>query len=186
MARAARSQFALDEVIWMIASLSPLKRGPHASGADRLAMVRLAIEGEAGFAEGDDELARPGPSYTIDTIRDLKRRRKDISVFLVLGSDSLATFPRWREAAAILQEAQPVVAPRRGFARSEVEAALAPLGSQAVEAFRRGWLEMPEVDIASTDIRRRVRAGASIHGLVPDAVERHIRERGLYRDPDAA
>jgi len=161
---------ALDELRFVPARDQPFKRGRHgASPEDRLAMLRLAVANAPGFLVDPQECVRPGPSYTIDTLRALKAEHPDTSLSLLVGSDAAQDFPMWREAAAIRELATVVVLTRPG-------AAVPPGVGSA--------LPVPAIDISATVIRQRIRARESIRFLVPDAVARYIAEHCLYVDED--
>ena len=136
--------------------------------AERLAMTRLAAQGDPAFEVDAREVERPGPSYTVDTLREL-RDEGERDVVLILGSDALADMPCWREPDAIVALARLAVAPRAG---QPVEA---PAGARLLV------IDMPPLAISSTLVRERVRAGEPLDGLLPDAVAAHVRARGLYR-----
>ncbi len=167
LAEAARDRFALDRVLLVVAAGQPLKpSGPAAPAEDRYAMVRLAVRGRPRLEASDIELRRPAPSYTVDTLREIARGIGPLDeVLLLLGSDAMADFPRWREAEAIRALARLVVCPRPG-------APAAPGGDDRLE------VETPAV--SSTDVRRRAAAGEGLEGLVPEDVAVYIAERGLY------
>ena len=133
-------------------------------GADRLAMTRLAIQGNPRFAADGREVERPGPSYTVDTLREL-HAEGHADIVLVLGSDAVADLPNWREPGEIRRLARIVVA--------EKEPAAGTAGFERVD--------MPLLRISSTEIRARVAAGRPIRYLVPGAVREYIEAHGLYR-----
>lgn len=186
LARAAREAAALNRVLFVVANRSPLKPGSGAPPEERLAMVRLAVEGEAGLEACDLELHRPAPSYTIDTIRELRRLFAGAELRILLGSDSLGTFPRWREAAALVREAPPIVVPRRNAGREALETLRGELGEELAAAVARGWIEAPLVDVSSSELRRRLEAGEDVSAWLPPAVAAHIVARGLYRGAPGA
>lgn len=133
-------------------------------GLSRLEMVRLAIAGNVHFEADPREVGRPGSSYTVETLRELRAEgHKDI--VLVLGSDAAADLPNWREPEEIQRLAQIVVAekePGAGTGRFE-------------------RVDMPLLRISSTEVRARVAAGQPIRYLVPEAVREYIEREGLYR-----
>ena len=147
------------------------KEQPLASGADRLAMVELAIAGEPRLAVSDVDIARGGTTYTIDTLGDLQRDAgDDTDWWFITGADALADFGSWRDPAGILARAKVVGVSRPGYVLQ------APHGFEdAIEI-----VELPSLDIASSDIRRRVAAGESLAGLVPDAVADYIATHRMY------
>lgn len=173
IARAALDAGKLDLVYFIVAARPPHKQTvTHAAPDDRLAMVRAAVEDDARLEASDLELVREGYSYTIDTIQEFQRRYPGAELFLIIGYDSLLDLPRWRRPDHIVECCRLLVAPRPRM----VERPAAELeGCYQILPFK-------ETDLSSTEIRRRVAAGESIEGLVPPAVERIIREKGIYRD----
>jgi len=168
-ARRAAEALGLDGVTFIPCSMQPWKpHGPAASGAHRAAMLRLALEGERGFTVDTLELDRPGPSYTVDTLRALTAAKPDERFVLLLGADAAAGFGRWREAEEVARLAEVAVLTRPGA--PEVKSA----GIRHVVA-------TPAIEISASDIRARVLAGQSIRWLVPDAVAAYIAEHRLYR-----
>jgi nicotinate-nucleotide adenylyltransferase len=179
LAHAAREEMDLAEVLFVLAGRPWRKAGRSiAPDEHRVAMVRLAIEGEQAFLVSMLELEREGPTYTADTLEALRESRPQDELFFILGEDALVDLPNWSRPGRILELAALVVARRAGVERSAVEEAgrrLTGLLDRAV------WLKMPLVDISASDIRDRVRSGLPIGDLVPSAVEEYIREHGLYR-----
>jgi nicotinate-nucleotide adenylyltransferase len=159
-----------DEVRLVPVGQQPLKRGSHrADPAHRARMTELAVEGAPGFVVDRFEVERPGPSYTVETLRSLRARYPGAELCLLLGSDAAALLSQWHEPDAVRQLARIV-----GFNRAD--AAEPPAG---VDRF----VTVPRIDISSTAVRERVRVGKSIRYWVPEAVARYIDTHGLYRDP---
>ena len=161
--------------------LIPSATSPHklghadmASAQDRLAMCQFATTGQDLIEVDDIELRRPPPSYTIDTARELRRTRGWNEVNWLIGADQVPALPRWHEATALLREVNFVVMARPGwsFDWHTLPPQFRVLQNHVVEA--------PLLDISSTDIRQRVRAGQPIDHLVPPAVANYIREQHLY------
>ncbi len=172
LARLARDALALDELRWIPAGRPWQKARSITPAEHREAMVRAAIEGEPRFVLDRCELERDGPSYMVDTVQALQAREPDARWVLILGQDQLAglhTWHRWRELLARVELA---VADRPGAAAA-VDPEVAAVTRQAVP--------LPLRDIASTDIRARVRQGLPIAELVPPAVARYIDRHHLYR-----
>ncbi len=168
-AESAREAAGLDQVAFVPAARSPYKGEPVSPAFDRYAMVALATAGHEAFVPADLELAREAPSYTVDTVRALRRGRPDDVLFLIVGSDSVAELPAWRESARIFEECTVVAVARPG------EAAPARPAAEVM------WVDGPGLPVSATDVRRRVRDGRSIRFLVPDSVADYIAKRGLYR-----
>jgi nicotinate-nucleotide adenylyltransferase len=165
LARAALEELGLDRILLIPANLSPHKTGTKpATAQDRLAMLQLATMDEPGFEACDLELHRPPPSYTVETLRELKSRQADDEFTLLIGADNVAKFETWREPDEIRRLANLAVLDRAG--------ADAPHDWPVVRRL---------VDISSTDIRARVADGRSIRYLTPDKVCDYIAAHGLYR-----
>ena len=178
IAEEARDRLDLEEVCFVPARDPWMKAGqPLTSGHDRLSMARLAMEDNPFFRVSTLELERPGPSYTVDTLRELQEDYgPEAQLFFILGSDAFARFDEWKDTEGILGLATLVVVDRPG-ATASAEAIAQQVGNAgSVERVRGVHLE-----ISAKDIRRRVAAGASIRYLVPEPVERYIYARGLYR-----
>jgi nicotinate-nucleotide adenylyltransferase len=145
------------------------------SDEDRLAMLRLALEGEAAYRVSTQELEREGPSYTADTLEALRAERPSDELFFLMGEDALADLPNWVRPQRIIELATLAVARRPGGGAGAAADRLPGLAQRVV------WLDMPLVDVSATAARERVRRGEAIEGMVPPAVAAYIRERGLYR-----
>jgi nicotinate-nucleotide adenylyltransferase len=160
------------------AQVSPLKVDSDPVSAEhRARMVELAIAGNPAFALSRVDLDRPGPSYTVDTLRLLKAQyRPETELFFIVGEDSLETFMRWRSPGEILQLSRLVVVSRPGYDvdLDRLQARLPELGAALALP------DTPEIMISSTEVRRRVREGWTIRYLVSEPVERYIREHDLY------
>ena len=174
IARAARDTAGLDTVLFVVAARPPHKRGDvFASAEDRLALVQAAIAGEKGMEVSRIEMDRIGPSYTVDTLREIHQQHPEAALFLILGYDSLLDLPSWHKPKEILVLARVLAARRPG-----INAPLHPMVQGRFD-----MLPIEENAMSSTEIRVRVARGEPVHELVPRAVERIIREKGLYREP---
>lgn len=180
MAEEAKQRLALARVIFVPAGQPWLKVDRAVAPAThRVEMVRRAIAGQADFELSTTEVDRPGPSYTVDTVDVLERQLgTEASFFLLLGWDSLAELPQWKEPAKLVQLCRLVAIPRPDCS---------PPGLEALESSIPGiarsmvFLDVPPVDISSSDIRKRVAQGLSFRHLVPEEVAKYIEEQGLYR-----
>ena len=184
----AMEQLSLDRLIFVPAAVQPLKaHRSTAMGQDRLAMVRLTIGGDARFGADSVELDRDGLSYSVDTLGDFARRFPTAERFFLVGADVLATFAQWREPARVLELATLAVLTRRSDAGegSQSGRALSPTrdgGALETEMAKRSTaVATRRIDVSSTEIRERVRAGRSIRGFVTDGVAEYISSHGLYR-----
>ena len=168
VAGAVAEALGLDELRFMPANEQPLKAGGHAApAAARTAMIELAIAGAPGFALERAEVERPGPSYTVDTLRVLRAREPATDFVVLLGTDAAAELDRWREPEELVKLARVAV-----FARP---------GSRPVEG-PRIWrsVPVPAIEISATVVRERVRAGRPVRYWVPDAVADYITRHRLY------
>ena len=173
LAEQAREQLHLDRIIFIPAG-EPWRKAHRdvTTAAHRLAMTRLAVQDNSHFEVDDCEVTRPGATYTVDTLRELKSRSPaPEELFLILGEDALADLPHWRDPEGIAREARLVVAPREGSREAEG----LPFDSERIAR-----IDMPYVAISSTDLRERARAGRSLRYMVPPAVEDYIRRNKLY------
>jgi nicotinate-nucleotide adenylyltransferase len=173
VANDAREALELDRLMFVPAGAQPFKvdTPPVASGQDRLEMVRLAVADDANYVVNDAEINRKGLSFTVDTLEHLSERNPAARLFLLMGEDVLAGFEKWRNPARIRELATLVAVSRGGLSGSVAD----PATSAVLRVSTR------RVDVSSTEIRERRRAGKSIKGFVPESVERFIDVRGLYR-----
>lgn len=175
-------QASLDQVEFVPNANQPLKpRGPVASGADRLAMIRLAIADRPEFAASTIELDRGGVSYTVDTLRELQRQRPDAELFFLMGADSLGDFLHWRDPQGICEIATPLVVHRAGSPPPDFESLAAIVSAERLAEIKQAAVEMPATPISSSEIRRLVAEGGEWQPLVSPNVAGYIEERGLYR-----
>jgi nicotinate-nucleotide adenylyltransferase len=169
-----RHSLGLDRILLVVAHDPWQKSGSVvASAADRLAMVTAAVADVPGIEASDLEVGRGGPSYTADTLAELHLRHPGAELFLVLGSDAAAGLNTWTRGDDVRKRATIVVVERPG-----AESALPPDGW----AYER--LEVPRLEVSSTDLRARFRDGRPLDYLVTAPVQQLIRERGLYASPE--
>jgi nicotinate-nucleotide adenylyltransferase len=180
-AQEAHAQLGLDVVVLMPVGVAPHKAMADPGSEHRLELCRLATAGDARLAVSRLELDRPGPSYTVDTLRALHARAPDDELILLLGGDMAHSLPAWHEPEVILELATVAVAERAGTGREDIRAALSGLRGGERAAF----FDMPRLDVSSSAIRRRVAADRPIRYLVPDPVVSYIGAHGLYTDPPA-
>jgi nicotinate-nucleotide adenylyltransferase len=164
----------LDRLVFMPTAAQPLKVGRVVADArHRLEMVRLLVEGDGRFEVSPVEVERAGLSFSVDTLTHFAGAFPEADRFFLVGADVLATFAQWREPQRILQLARLVVLERAGDAPAALPA--------GVEQSAMRHLATRRVDVSSTEIRERVRAGKSIQGFVTDKVGAYIARQGLYR-----
>jgi nicotinate-nucleotide adenylyltransferase len=182
-AQEALEQLALDKLLFVPFGQPPHRELESDPGAEaRLELVELAIADDGRFASSRIEVDREGPSYTADTLRELRADAPDDELFLVLGGDQAAALPDWHEPEQVLELAQVAVVERTNWSRNAIGIKVGRL--RGAELIR--YLEMPLIQVSSSSIRRRVAAGQPIRYLVPDRVASHIDANDLYRVPGAA
>jgi nicotinate-nucleotide adenylyltransferase len=160
-------ELALDVVLLVPANAQPLKPAPTASGSHRLAMCRAVAAADPRLSVSDVDLVRGGPTYTVDTLADLRKGHAGAEFFFITGADSLATLEQWRDYERLVTLATFVGVTRPGHS-------LGPSDAPHV------LVDAPALAVSSTDIRDRVRAGAPIRYLVPDAVAQYVQDHELY------
>lgn len=171
LARQARDALALDELRWLPAGQPWQKSRRIAPAADREAMLRLAIDGEPGFVVDRREIERAGPSYTLDTVRELQAERPGRQWLLLIGEDQYAGLHTWHGWRELLSRVTLAVACRPGAA---------PAADDEVRRAARVEVPLPPMAVSSTEVRRRVAAGEPITDLVPPEVARYIDSHRLY------
>ncbi len=171
-AEAAYRQLGVDVVSFVPAGAPWQKVNMSVTAAEhRLRMTELATGGVRYFDVDEREIRRDGWTYTVDTLATYPVSDE---VTVLVGADAARDVPSWHRAADLMATASFAVVPRPGVAREDVDAALA--GADVA------WLDMPELGISSTDLRRRVRRGASVRFLIPETVRSYIERHGLYRE----
>ena len=175
----AAAQLGLDRVL-----LTPVASPPHKAAErdpgprERLELCRLAIAGDDRLGVCDLEVLRGGPSYTVDTLRELHARTPEDHLTFIAGGDIALGLPSWHEPEAVLGLARLAVAERSGAGRGDIAARLS---ERFPDAPPPAFFDMPRLDISSSQIRRRVAEGRPIRYLVPDPVAEQIARRKLYR-----
>ena len=169
------------DVLWFVPNATqPLKGAGQGSPADRLEMVRRLAAPNPGFAVDPLEIEREGLSYTVDTLLAFAERFPSAQRFLLIGADVTGTFSRWRQPERIRELAEVVILQRPGAdGAADTEAGGSSDTGAGLDGARR--LRTRRIDLSSTEVRERVRAGKPIRGFVPDAVAEYIAAAGLYR-----
>ena len=182
LAEQAGEALDLELVIFVPARLPPHKDPVAlASARDRLRMARLAVAGNPRFKVSDIELRRKGRSYTIDTANAFRKRfGARAELYFLIGADSIAELPTWRDAGDLAEICRIVAVSRPGAKLPKPAALAAVLGHEKARGILKGIIRMPYLDISASDIRARVSGGRSIRYLVPREVEDYIRRKRLY------
>lgn len=172
-------KLGFDQVVFIPARQPWLKaEQPVTPAHHRLAMVKLATDSNPFFVVSTLELDRPGPTYTIDTVRQMREEMGPADeLFFIVGSDALADLPGWKEPDRVMELCRIVYLTRPGVPEAEVEALKSRLPGISDCLIQ---LDAPGMEISSTAIRERIRDGISVRYLVPAEVEEYIRDNGLY------
>ena len=178
LAEHAQRELGLDDVLWITAG-DPWRKNDRTitPARHRLAMVRLAIEAQPAWRASTAEIDRPGPTYTVDTLRELHARQAGDSFILIVGQDALEDLPNWHEPTRLLELADLAVAVRgsRRLPPEDLDSLVTGLSGRVT------WLSMPLVPFSATQVRSLASNGAPLSGFVPKSVEAYIREYQLYR-----
>ncbi len=193
LARSARAALRLDEVVLLPTGASWQKSGVRATPEQRLTMARLAVGTEAGLSVSDREVRRTGPSYTIDTLAELRAELgPEAAIVLLIGSDQLINLHTWRRWTELCAFAHLACTQRERVSLAQlpepVEALVRERGQQALPDAPAGavvFFSMPPVPVSATAVRAQLGRGEQPHGLVPPAVLDYIDSHRLYR-PAAA
>ena len=185
IAETARVALDLETVMFLPAGEPWLKSGQRVTPAHhRLKMVQLAVADNPDFCVSDCEIRRTGATYTVDTLRELRRNAPvDTDLYFIVGSDVLDQFHRWKEPEAILELCRIAVIQRPGGP----EEGIATLRDRFPDALDTGvvmWVTGPRVDFSASELRRVLAAGQSTRYQIPDAVAKYIAEHELYRTLD--
>jgi nicotinate-nucleotide adenylyltransferase len=179
MAEAAREALALAEVL-LVPAGQPMSRVNRAitTAEHRLNMLRLAVQGKPGLVVSTIEIERPGPTYTVDTLAALHRQYgAEADIYFILGWDSLAQLPEWREPARIIKMCRLAAVPRPGYPQPNTKALERDIPGIKEKVI---FLEKPHIDISATMIKETIARGRSIEHLVPGPVAAYIKKHKLY------
>ncbi len=181
LAESCREQCRLDQVRFTPAAIPPHKQMRELTPAEmRIEMLELAVAGHVAFSVNRYETDRGGVNYTVDTLSHFRHEAPECELFFLLGADMLHDLPKWHQPTRICELATAIVVCRPGVGRPDFDC-LRPIASpQQIQRISRHQVEMPEIGISSTEIRRRVAAGSSIRYQTPRAVEKYIETHSLY------
>ena len=185
LAETCLEQCALDEV-WFVPALLPPHKQQHAltSASQRVEMLQLAVSGHRQLAVSTIELDRGGISYTWETLQGIHDAHPDCELFFLMGADSLHDLPHWREPQRICELALPIAVRRAGSAEINFNPLESIAQPHQIAAMRRCQIEMPLIELSSTDLRQRIAAHQSVRFRLPRAVEKYIETQGLYLAPE--
>lgn len=179
MAETCREQLQLSEVRLMPAGSPPHKPDRKITdGHARADMLALAVSGYPEFVIDRRELRRKGPSFTVDTLREIKQQFPEAEIFLIIGADSLKDLASWREPETIMQLATVVAVNRPGQPQLTKQQAAEWVGEAFAENIK--LLSMPGTDLSATELRQRIKDGKELRFMTPKAVEAFIKQHSIY------
>lgn len=173
VAQNAINQFGFEKVIFIPSKLPPHKQAKKIPAPEiRYQMVQLAIQPNPKFDISSIELNREGPSYTIDTVKEYKKRVDDLA--FIVGADNLSEIETWKSPHQLLECCPFIVAPRGGVGKDHFQ-------GDIFKGKDIRFLDMAEIELSSTEIRQRYKQGLAVDNLLPQAVKNYIEEQQLYR-----
>lgn len=178
IAEEAFAQLGLKKILFVLARNQWLKGRELTPVQERWEMLQLALKANPHFELSRTEIDRSGPSFTVDTMQEMREKYPGARLFFILGWDSLVNLSAWHEPQRLIQLCSLVAVPRHGIPSPDLEVLekiLPGLASRVI------LLEAPIIGISSSQIRERVKQGLSIRYLVPEAVGKYINDQGLYR-----
>lgn len=179
LAESLKYEKGLDEVWFIPAFISPFKQSePPIKGYHRLKMLELALEGKKGFRVLDIECQKESPSYTYDTVIDLKKKHPKDKLYLMLGSDSAKTLPAWHRADELIKEIDLLI----GARSPEVDWEALEKFPSFYNKVKEGWVSIDPLEVSSSEIRHLIKGNKPINLYVPDSVEAYIKKYQLYSD----
>lgn len=179
LAESARQEFHLEKVIFIPTGDTPNKDMHYVDKIDRFHMVELAIQGNPYFEISSIEMERTGPSYTVDTIHQVKKMIGDeYKIYFLAGTDAVADLPTWKYNKELLSICDFISAGRPG-STDKLNKSVSYFGELGKERIH--FLKMPELEISSTDLRWRIENNMSVTYMIPDAVIKYIKEKQIYR-----
>jgi len=182
LAETCREQCGLDQVLFVPAAVPPHKQERRmTSSRTRVEMLDMATAGNERFAISTIEIDRGGVSFTIDTLTALSAEFAGAALFLLMGADSLSEMPTWRKPQEICRLAIPLVVRRAGSPAPDFSSLIPLVAAERLDEIRDHQVEMPVIELSSTEIRQRVAAGRTIRYRTPRAVEKFIETHKLYR-----
>jgi nicotinate-nucleotide adenylyltransferase len=170
----------LDEIFWIPVHINPLKNNQPEEAKHRIEMLNLALEGLPHFKVLDIEIAFEGPSYTIDTVRALKKMHPQDELYLLMGEDALLRFNAWKEPFEILRLAIPLIGARQSHTFPETLS----MPDEMLKILKQGWSSIPLVEISATELRKRLKENKFCGHMAPQKVLDYIRQHALYLPQD--
>ena len=175
---------SLDQVLFIPSGISYMKNQQEIVPArDRMAMVQLAIQGNSRFRVSNIEIEKKGNSYSHETIRELQKQQKDTQFFFLTGADTVFSMEKWKDPAYIFFSVTVLEAYRTGVSLEQLKKKIEQLKILYQADIR--LIASDHIDISSSQIRKAISGGISVHELLPQAVEQYIKEHHFYENGQA-
>ena len=169
----------VEKVVFMPLGDAAHKHMEGASAADRYEMTRLAVEDNEAFAVSDMEIRREGKTYTVDTIGEIRKQNPDIKLYFIMGADEIMSLESWRQPEVLLKMCSFAAVTRPGYSNEAVKAQAERLMHKYGCDIR--FIEIPSLDISSSELRQRIKDSRSIKYLLPKETEEYIYSHNLYK-----
>ena len=171
-------KYNMEKIIFIPAGNPPHKKTPNASSSDRYLMANLATISNDKFVVSNIEIMKEGKSYTMNTVKELINTYGDTEFYFITGADALIDLPNWHEPDKLLKLCKFIAVSRPGFNLLEIEKTIQTIKNQYDGQIE--LLQVPMLQISSTDIRERIKIGRSAKYLLPETVEQYIIKNNLY------
>lgn len=172
--------FDVDRVVIMPLGDAPHKEMNGAAAAQRYEMAEAAVKDNPAFAVSPMEVNRAGKTYTVDTISEIKRINPALTIYFVMGADEIQAIETWRQPERLLKLCSIIAVTRPGFDAAHIKRTIDRVkGKYGCDIY---FLEVPSLDISSTDLRERIKEGRAVKYLMPDEAEKYIDEHDLYKE----
>ena len=179
-AQAVYDNFDVDRVVIMPLGDAPHKEMNGAAAAQRYEMAEAAVKDNPAFAVSPMEVNRAGKTYTVDTISEIKRINPGLTIYFVMGADQIQAIETWRQPERLLKLCSIIAVTRPGFDTAHIKRTIDRVkGKYGCDIY---FLEVPSLDISSTDLRERIKEGRAVKYLMPDEAEKYIDEHDLYKE----
>lgn len=173
-------KYNMEKIIFIPVGNPPHKKGPRASSLDRFLMTNIATLSNDKFIVSDIEIKSSEKSYTINTVRELLKVYENAEFYFITGTDAIIDLPNWHETEELLKLCKFIAVGRQGYSTFEIEEKINEIRSQYDGQIE--LLQVPMLQISSTDIRKRIRFGRSAKYLLPETVEQYIIKNNLYAE----
>lgn len=179
-AQTVYDSFDVDKVVIMPLGEAPHKNMSSATAEERYEMIKAAVADNPAFAVSSMEIERKGKTYTVDTLSEIKKNNPNTEIYFVMGADEITSVERWKQPEKLLKMCDFIAVTRPGFDNEKVK--------NKIDSIRKKYgcniffLEVPSLDISSTELREKIRSGKNVKYLIPKETEKYIADHDLYKE----